>query len=112
MFVSAAVVAVFLWRRRRLFRDGAPSTAGTDETGIRVFSWLRGQQGEKTPTVADTEHTPASPEMESVSPALPAIEMADTQVAELMGTNPVPEFPLAPPFPPSPPGHLPSRNQN
>ncbi len=91
MFLSAVAVAILLYRRRRLLRSGAASEAGTDDNGNRVFSWLRaqGSDNQKAPTVTTTtEDTPLSPEMGTTTPVLQSIvhhEMADTQVAELMG---------------------------
>lgn len=88
MLVTAIAAAIIIWRRRRLLRNGAASESGTDENGNRILSWMRGQQSEtKAPTVT-TEDTPVSPEMDFGVPVPPPVvhhEMADTQVAELMG---------------------------
>lgn len=96
MFVTMLATGVFLYRRRRLLRNGGSATEfGTeDSNGKRIMNWIRGQSYEnKAPTVTTTEEASvASPEMES-PPALshpPAMaqvphEMADTQLAELPG---------------------------
>lgn len=93
MFITLVLTGIFLYRRRKLLRNGGSVTEfGTeDSNGNRIMNWIRGQPYEnKTPTVT-TEETPTSPEMES-PPVLyhPAMvqrhEMADTQLAELPGS--------------------------
>ncbi|KAH6895766.1 hypothetical protein B0T10DRAFT_456014 [Thelonectria olida] len=103
MLVTGAIVIFCLYRRRKIFRNRS-SVAGTEDTGMRIISWMRGQQPpEKDPTVTTSEDTPTSPEMEEArvigrtarspsqtvaTPVEPA-EMADTQlVAELADTSP------------------------
>ena len=97
MFIGLVIVAIVFWRRRRLLRSGTRSEAGTEDSkGNRVISWIRGQYPDnKAPTVT-TEDTHVSPDVEPVpasrSPGRqPTHEMADTHIAELMGTyNPTP----------------------
>ncbi len=82
MLLSAIAVTVLLYRRRKLLRNSTASDPSTDENGIRIFSWLRGQGTDhKTPTLTTSTE---DPEMETRSPV--RHEMADTQIAELMGS--------------------------
>lgn len=98
VFVTAVVVGVLLYRRRRLLKKETPSEGSTDENGNRILSWVRNQQNDgKAPTVT-TEDTntqygemesrgitpmrsPGQPEMKMVPPS----EMPDTPLVELMG---------------------------
>lgn len=106
VFVSACLVIFCLWRRRKIFRSRA-SEAGTEDTGMRIMTWMRGQQPDKAPTVTTSDESAKSPEMEearymdvgnltpsaagSMAPVPPAstepapVEMDDTQIAELAG---------------------------
>lgn len=99
MFVTGCLVIFCLWRRRRIFKSGS-SEAGTVDTGMRIISWMRGQQAEKATTVTTSDDTPKSPEMEEAKIAgnttpsgadtsTPApVEMANTYIAELDDTSP------------------------
>jgi hypothetical protein len=97
VFIALIVVTcLFCYRRRRRYSSrGEKSDMGTESAdGNRVMSWIRGQPNiSKAPTVATTEDTLLTPDMESVSGAhsLPSPidrhEMADTYIAELMGMS-------------------------
>jgi hypothetical protein len=91
--LTIVVVAIFVCRKRRILRYQGTSEAGTEDKGMRIMSWIKGQpsDGHKAPTVT-TDETPMSLNdvMEIRSPPPPRSafihhEMADTQVAELMG---------------------------
>lgn len=93
MFITLLLTGIFLYRRRRLLRNGSVTEFGTeDSNGNRIMSWIRGQPYDnKAPTVT-TEETPTSPEMESppvlYHPAMAQVhpqEMDGTGFAELMG---------------------------
>ncbi|KAF5008911.1 hypothetical protein FDECE_4843 [Fusarium decemcellulare] len=103
MLVTGVLVVFCLWRRRKIFKNRS-SEDGTEDAGLRIISWMRGQGTEKAPTVTTSDETPTSPEMEEViaaravgstpansdrpiAPASPA-EMADTQVHEMPDTSP------------------------
>lgn len=98
MFITLVLTGIFLWKRRKLLRNGGVSEFGSeDSNGNRVMNWIRGQPYEnKAPTVTvTTEETPTSPEIESppilYHPAMRQIthhEMADTHIAELPGLYP------------------------
>lgn len=99
MLVTGAIVIFCLYRRRKIFRNRS-SDAGTEDAGMRIISWMRGQPTEKAPTVTTSEDTPRSPDMEEArvvgtTPSYPVatppapVEMADTQVAELAGMSPI-----------------------
>lgn len=98
IFITAIVVAVLLYRRRKLLKKKAGSDHSTDENGnARITTWLREQDG-KTVTTDDT-HTqldemesrgitpmrspPGQPEMRQYTPS----EMPDTPLVELPGTS-------------------------
>ena len=102
MFVTGCLVIFCLWRRRKIFSNRS-SEAGTEDTGMRIISWMRGQQQvDKAPTVTTSEESAKSPEMEesriagdvtpsgagtsTPAPAPPA-EMEDTQLVELAGES-------------------------
>ena len=56
VFITALVVIFLLWRRRRIIKRGAYSTASSDESGNRIVSWMRGQPApSKAMTVTTTE---------------------------------------------------------
>lgn len=96
MFVTGVLVLFCLWRRRKIFKSRS-SDSGTEDAGLRIISWMRGQGNEKALTVSTSE-TPTSPRMQEVasvgtgvpvvsradSPSAP-IEMADTHLVELAG---------------------------
>ncbi|KAJ2898299.1 hypothetical protein MKZ38_004024 [Zalerion maritima] len=92
-----AAVLGFIWfilrkRKQMAKRDG---TEGSEESGNRIISWIRGQPSEKAATVT-TEETPTSPIPRSQAPLPPQpqetsvhYEMPDTSVAvEMMDTSP------------------------
>ncbi|KAI1877277.1 uncharacterized protein JN550_001349 [Neoarthrinium moseri] len=109
VFISAIVVGILLYRRRKLLRRGGVSEGGTvDENGNRVLSWIRGQDGNHKAGTVTTEETPNNiDDMESQAggqtPNLHHQEMAqarsttvqhhvqempDTPLVELMDTSP------------------------
>ncbi|KAK7417379.1 hypothetical protein QQX98_004656 [Neonectria punicea] len=103
MLVTGATVVFCLYRRRKIFRNRS-SDYGTEDAGMRIISWMRGQPTDKAPTVTTSEDTPTSPEMDEArvvgvrpsydvtTPPHP-VEMADTQrIAELDDTSPRPEL--------------------
>jgi hypothetical protein len=86
--LSAIVVFILLWRRRRLFhQQGGSVTNTSDMNRHRIMSWVRGAEP-KAPTVISDE-TPSSPYDDTESPADPNQEMpaeaAGTQVHEMEG---------------------------
>ncbi|KAH9908591.1 hypothetical protein F4778DRAFT_353408 [Xylariomycetidae sp. FL2044] len=111
VFVTAVVVGILLYRRRRLLRrNGGTSESRTEgERDHRVLSWVRGQTGDKAGTVT-TDDTPTNfDDMESrgVTPMRPihSPEMAQNQahemaahepLVELMDTSPRVELPDTP----------------
>ncbi|KAI2624313.1 hypothetical protein GGR54DRAFT_655083 [Hypoxylon sp. NC1633] len=104
VFITAVVVGVLLYRRRRLLKKNAGSEPSTDENGTRIISWMRGQQPSdgKTITTEDTRtpydeldsrgptpmRSPGFSEMKEVP------EMPDTPLVELMDTSPSPKYEL------------------
>ncbi|KAI5463824.1 hypothetical protein BGZ63DRAFT_403091 [Mariannaea sp. PMI_226] len=103
ILVISVTVLFCLYRRRKIFRNRS-SVAGTEDTGMRIISWMRGQQQhEKDHTFTTSEDTPTSPEMEEAgivgrsplptvaTPAEPA-EMPDDHIAELADTSPPAEL--------------------
>lgn len=104
IFITAIVVAVLLYRRRKLLKKKAGSDHSTDENGnARITTWLREQDG-KTVTTDDT-HTqldemesrgitpmrspPGQPEMRQYTPS----EMPDTPLVELPDNSLTSELP-------------------
>lgn len=112
VFITALVVGILLYRRRKLLRrNGNPtmSEGGTDENGHRILSWIRGQDTAKAPTVTtedapnldDTESRAGGPQMAYLHPQGPrsplraqpqqptaaavSHEMPDTPLFEMMG---------------------------
>lgn len=97
VFITAIVVAVLLYRRRRLLKGGGIGhSSHPDEQGNRIISWIRGQSGsDKAPTVTtDDTPPPHIDDMESrvngASIRKPEMahyraEMPDTPLVELMG---------------------------
>lgn len=99
MFVTGVLVIFCLWRRRKILSSRS-SEAGTEDTGMRIMHWMRGQQVEKAATATTSEDSAKSPEMTEsritgdVTPSgagtstpvpPPPAEMADTQLVELAG---------------------------
>ncbi|KAH7160955.1 hypothetical protein EDB81DRAFT_879293 [Dactylonectria macrodidyma] len=102
MLVTGILVLFCLYRRRKIFRNRS-SDAGTEDAGMRIISWMRGQPTEKAPTVTTSDDTPTSPDLEEARivgarpahpvPTTPApVEMADTHIAELADTSPLVEL--------------------
>ncbi|KAM0328248.1 hypothetical protein ACHAQA_005657 [Verticillium albo-atrum] len=105
VFLTALLVAFCLWRKRRHLRRGDYSAASTDENGMRILSWMRGQQSvAKEPTIT-TEETKSNPDMAEAarSPAAPYVvapvayqshhaELDNTAIAELPDTSRPPEL--------------------
>jgi hypothetical protein len=89
VFISALIVFILLWRRRRYLRRSGSVTATSDMNRYRILSWVRGNES-KTPTVT-SEETPSSPgydETESAGAASPHVlhaEAAGTQIYEMPG---------------------------
>jgi hypothetical protein len=87
VFLSAILVFVLLWRRRRIFNPRSESLAGTSDINRnRVLSWVRGAEP-KAPTVT-SEETPSSPYDDTESPRDPepsAVEASGTQIHEMPG---------------------------
>lgn len=59
--ITLAVLAFMLWRKRKVLRHGGASEGGhTDDNGVRILNWIRGQPSDaKAPTV--TTDDPISP---------------------------------------------------
>ncbi|KAL9946212.1 hypothetical protein ACHAP6_000874 [Verticillium nonalfalfae] len=106
--LTAFLVGFCLWRKRRYIRRGDYSAASTDENGMRVLSWMRGQHSvAKDPTVT-TEETKSNPDMAEAprSPPVafaaasapdrdrqsPHAELHDVFIAELPDTSRPPEL--------------------
>jgi hypothetical protein len=93
--LSAILVFLLLWRRRRLFRQSGGSVTNTsDMNRYRIMSWVRGAEP-KAPTVTSDE-TPSSPYDDTESPGDPnhvmPAEAAGTQVHEMAGKFPKNSF--------------------
>ncbi|KAH8200673.1 hypothetical protein TruAng_005137 [Truncatella angustata] len=102
VFISAIVVAILLYRRRKFLGRGRASEGPTEENGNRILSWMRGQDvtSHKAQTVtSDTmdeiersvgAQTPyqaqARPEMVQQNSQLS--EMPYTPLFEMMDTSP------------------------
>ncbi|KAL6862826.1 hypothetical protein ACO1O0_003064 [Amphichorda felina] len=95
MVVTAAIVVFCLWRRRKIIKNRS-SDYGTEDSGNRIISWIRGQPTEKAVTIPDD--TTMSPEIgeaktverapSAISPPPPVVahhEMGGTPIAELDG---------------------------
>jgi hypothetical protein len=99
VFVTCLVVAIMLYRRRKILRvsgNGTQSEAGTMNNRRWVDLWLRSTPADaKAPTVT-TDETPSSPYDED-RPYMPP-EIGDGQVHEMMGKplNPLNSLPLSP----------------
>ncbi|XXG99294.1 hypothetical protein Hte_005631 [Hypoxylon texense] len=104
VFITAVVVAVLLYRRRKLLTKKTESEHSTDENGNRIASWLQSQNLDgKTITTTDDNRTqlddtesrgytpmrsPGHPEMRQYEPS----EMLGTPLVELMDTSLTPEL--------------------
>ncbi|KAI1339499.1 hypothetical protein F5Y15DRAFT_382727 [Xylariaceae sp. FL0016] len=107
VFVTAIVVGIMLYRRRKMLRKGGNSENPTDDNRNRIASWLKGQgtsdkattvtsdepsripdtdmESRGTPFHSSTQPTPApQPEMGYA----PQEMAADTAIVELMDTSP------------------------
>lgn len=106
VFITAVVVLVMLYRRRKLLRKGGMSERDTDENGNRILSWIRGQDSNgKAPTVTTSDDTPNMDEIDNrgamppyahqqaytqartqnLRPDVVPHEMPDTPLYEMMG---------------------------
>ncbi|KAK9420210.1 hypothetical protein SUNI508_06738 [Seiridium unicorne] len=107
VFLSAIVVAILLYRRRKLLRQNRLGDGSVDENGNRILSWMRGQDGtsNKAQTVTSEEPSNTLNDMESQAggqtpyqskqemaqvqqPAHVVSEMPDTPLFEMMDTSP------------------------
>lgn len=104
MLVTGILVIFCLWRRRRIFKNRS-SDSGTEDAGMRIISWMRGQgAAEKAPTVSTSEvaTSPRMEEVNSIGTGAPVAsrrdstgamaEMADTHIVELADTSPPAEL--------------------
>ena len=93
--LTAAIVLYCLWRKRGIFKPRY-SEAGTEDAGVRILSWMRGQGIEKdvATTTTDEPPPPLSPGITdshtvgstpSGVPTYTRYEMADTSIVELSG---------------------------
>ncbi|KAK8091145.1 hypothetical protein PG994_000650 [Apiospora phragmitis] len=108
VLITAVVVLVMLYRRRKLLRNSKMSARETDENGNRILSWIWGQDSNgKEPTVTTSDDTPGLDDLESRNGAMPPhsqqvaygnapaqthhrvemAEMPDTPLIELMDTS-------------------------
>ena len=102
ILVTMLAVAFLLWRRRRIIWASSQGPRPTDESGMRILNWMRGQEA-KSPTAATSEDVSGPPLSDTLSegdpsspgPATPDIavsgphhEMENTGIAELMDTSP------------------------
>ncbi|KAI9158278.1 RING finger protein B-like protein [Paramyrothecium foliicola] len=97
VLLTGAIVLFCLYRKRKIFKN-RPSEAGTEDAGMRIMSWVRGQPTprpvEKAPTITTSEEMPASsPDMRPVYPTTYSVtptgyhEMDATHVMELDDTS-------------------------
>ncbi|KAI1107034.1 hypothetical protein F4804DRAFT_340192 [Jackrogersella minutella] len=96
VFITAVVVGVFLYRKRRLLKKRGSSESSTDENR-RDSTWIRDLQSNgKTPTITTDDNSTQVSGMESrsISPRYPEMgmvqrsEMPDTSLVELWDTSP------------------------
>ncbi|KAF8851662.1 hypothetical protein BDZ45DRAFT_678961 [Acephala macrosclerotiorum] len=89
-FLTLAIVAFLLWRRRGLFKSstaGGQSENGTMDNRRWVTNWLRGTPADaKAPTVT-TDETPISPYDQEERVEMPMAEVQGRQVYEMMDTS-------------------------
>jgi hypothetical protein len=87
MALSAVVVCILLWRRRKYLKTRASvSGSSTDLSGYRIMSWMRGtQMDNKAPTVTTDDTVPTSPVSEDIQLLGSSHEAAGSQVHEMMG---------------------------
>jgi hypothetical protein len=99
VLVTALIIAWLLWRRRNILKKGA-THANSDDNGLRILSWIRGQPSETKAMTVTTEDAPAnqSEMTESRTMSVPVIapvmhhEMDNTELAELMGGGSISHF--------------------
>ncbi|KAK1244916.1 hypothetical protein MKX08_004545 [Trichoderma sp. CBMAI-0020] len=91
--LTCVIVLFCLWRRRKSLKNQS-STNTSEEAGLRILSWIRGQPHSHKAATETTEEVPTSPEMReylhpsytpSASASVPPLhhEMDDTQLVEL-----------------------------
>ncbi|UKZ59590.1 uncharacterized protein TrAtP1_000891 [Trichoderma atroviride] len=91
--LTCVIVLFCLWRRRKSLKNRS-STNTSEEAGLRILSWIRGQPHSHKAATETTEEVPTSPEMReylhpsytpSASASVPPLhhEMDDTQLVEL-----------------------------
>ncbi|KAL6902658.1 hypothetical protein GGI43DRAFT_347415 [Trichoderma evansii] len=91
--LTCIIVLFCLWRRRKSLKNRS-STNTSEEAGMRILSWIRGQPPSHKAATETTEEVPTSPDMReyihpsytpSASASVPPQhhEMADTQLVEL-----------------------------
>ncbi|PNP47360.1 hypothetical protein TGAMA5MH_01177 [Trichoderma gamsii] len=91
--LTCIIVLFCLWRRRKSLKNRS-STNTSEEAGLRILSWIRGQPHSHKAATETTEEVPTSPEMReylhpsytpSGSASVPPLhhEMDDTQLVEL-----------------------------
>lgn len=97
VFITAIVVGVLLYRRRKLLKKNTQADPSGNENGSRILSWMRETNDGKAPTVTTDDTRTQFDEMESrgVTPMrspghpemamVPLTEMPDTQLVELWG---------------------------
>ncbi|KAI1775321.1 hypothetical protein F4818DRAFT_46543 [Hypoxylon cercidicola] len=99
IFITAIVVAVLLYRRRKLLKKNAGSEPSTDENGNRIRTWIQTQQNDgKTVTSDDSPTNLDDMESRGMTPvrsplSQPEIgqypsELPYTPLVELMGDKP------------------------
>ncbi|KAI5919794.1 hypothetical protein F4810DRAFT_467206 [Camillea tinctor] len=107
VFITAVVVGILLYRRRKFLKRNGGSEGSTDEHRHRILSWVHGQNNAKTPTISTEEpssfgdmenrsilpvhgqghsHQYSQPEMKMVQ----HYEMPNTPLVELGGDMPRP----------------------
>lgn len=91
--LTCVIVLFCLWRRRKSLKNRS-STNTSEEAGLRILSWIRGQPHSHKAATETTSEVPTSPEMReylhpsytpSASASVPPLhhEMDDTQLVEL-----------------------------
>ena len=102
VFITAVIVGILIYRRRRLLRRGGSGGSQFDENGNRITSWIRGIGTDKAGTVTSEDTSPAhhddvesrlqgkgapvrQPDMAMVRQMQMSEMSADTPPVELMG---------------------------
>lgn len=98
VFISAIVVAILLYRRRRILRRGGASEGATDENGNRILNWMRGQDmaSHKAPTVTSEEPSKILADDADRSIGGHTPHQNHQQMAQVQQTQHVPEMPGSP----------------